>query len=87
MEKKIFFVFIILILLLRVNAFDGVLTKDVLLEWGFNIDTKIMFIADREIRLIEDEAFKEFASLEYIDKNLEYIYYKNLELITLKTIK
>ena len=74
MEKFILFAILIQSLLsLPINKeFDGILTHDKLIEWGFSpTDSIVINIANRDIQSIEDETFKEFTILEqlYLSSN------------------
>ena len=52
----------------QVTTFDGVLTHDVLIGWGFHTtSTTIIRIDKREIRTIAPDAFKLFSNLASLD--------------------
>ncbi len=73
--EKVFLLAILIqsLLCLPINKeFDGILTHDKLIEWGFSpTDSIVINIANRDIKSIEDETFKEFTILEqlYLSSN------------------
>ena len=48
------------------DNFDGELTYSKLLEWGYNLDSRIITISNREIKSIESNTFNGFNNLEQL---------------------
>ena len=72
-------------------VFDGELTRDVILEWGFNSDTQFMFLDNKGIKAIRNGTFQQFAKLLHLSLNsnkIEELYTETFkELINLNVLE